>query len=134
MDNSIGCVPATYMNPFTLFTYLHYILYIPYFLYLLINLYTYLLYIPIYFIYLFTVFTYIPIYFIYIIHHHAFFNSFTEALIYPSLSLFTSFSMALRSAGMVKYFSAHRFISINTGSRSIPFGVNLYNTFALLSG
>ena len=33
-----------------------------------------------------------------------------------------------------QYFSAHRLISIITGTKSIPFWVNLYSTFALLSG
>src|SRR5436305_7422827 len=61
-------------------------------------------------------------------------NSFVAALINPALSFFTSFSIAFLSSGIEKYFSAHKFISIIIGSKSIPFRVNLYNTFALLSG
>src|SRR5688500_9040764 len=61
-------------------------------------------------------------------------NSLVIDLINAVLSFFTSFNIAFLSAGMGKYFSAHKFISIIIGSKSIPFLVNLYNTFALLSG
>ncbi|GAE83526.1 hypothetical protein JCM10512_1807 [Bacteroides reticulotermitis JCM 10512] len=65
---------------------------------------------------------------------YSIFSSLILFLIYASLFFLISFSNAFCSAGIVKYLSAHTFISIIKGNRSTPLGESLYKTLALLSG